>query len=161
MIKKTDLRRFHDKYERTDGCWLWKASTTGKGYGYFVICSEGKRRQINAHRFAYVIHNGLNPDDLAFSDKICHRCNTPACVNPEHLYLGTCQDNALDASRDGLLNPAKGESHGRSKLKEADVLTIRTLIERGHSLTKIATLYSVSPKTISQIKTRSRWKHLS
>jgi len=90
IITEALKKRFWDKIEKADGCWKWKASTNkDRGYGRIGvkagIC-------VNAHRVSWVIHNGSIPGDLF----VCHKCDNPPCCNPEHLFLGTRQDNVDD-----------------------------------------------------------------
>ena len=75
------------------GCWIWMRCDDAKGYGEF------KRRQIKrkAHRYSYQLYRGEIPDGLL----VCHHCDTPACVNQEHLFVGTYKDNAVDCARKG------------------------------------------------------------
>lgn len=72
------MERFWSKVQKTDECWLWTASTAGKGYGKFYT---GRGRGQYAHRFSYELHKGPIPSGLT----IDHLCCNPACVNPDHL----------------------------------------------------------------------------
>lgn len=101
--------------ETPQGCWEWNGSRFPRGYGQFSV--NGKL--CYAHRFAYRIHHGPFPSDL----KILHRCDNPPCVNPEHLFLGTTQDNSDDMCRKG--RSASGEQSGLHRLTDTQVLEIR------------------------------------
>lgn len=95
------VARFWGKVNRNTetGCWLWTASTI-RGYGQFHLARTGQeQRVVYAHRFAWIITNGPIADNL----QVCHHCDTPRCVNPNHLFLGTAQDNLNDARAKGRL----------------------------------------------------------
>ena len=83
-----------------DECWLWQVSVTNKGYGLVQYRDHGERRTTLAHRFAWELWVGPIPPGL----EVCHRCDTPRCVNPNHLFLGTHTDNMRDASLKKKLN---------------------------------------------------------
>lgn len=72
------------------GCWQWTGSTNSKGYG--AVFFQGKRHMV--HKLSYVIHGGTIPEGML----MCHRCDNPACWNPEHLWPGTPQQNSIDMS---------------------------------------------------------------
>jgi hypothetical protein len=93
------IARFHDKYTKSDaGCWLWKAGRYSNGYGLFYVCRvNGRQLNVQAHRLAYLLANGELPHVLV----VRHRCDTPACVNPDHLVLGSQADNINDAHQQG------------------------------------------------------------
>lgn len=95
-----DIARFWSRVEKTDGCWLWRGVPSQK-YGSLGI--NGKN--YHAHRVSYEIHHGPIPDGLF----VCHRCDVGRCVNPEHLFLGTHQDNMTDLKT--KKRKARGDQH--------------------------------------------------
>lgn len=129
-----------------DDCWIWRGSST-KGYG--VISVRGK--QSYAHRIAYELTNG----PIAARQVICHRCDTPLCVNPAHLFAGSNLDNARDAVAKG--RHAHGERQGCAKLKNADIGPIRERLLT-QTAAEIAAEYGVSRPAISLIGTGKTWR---
>lgn len=97
--------RFAAKVHKTDGCWLWTGATTSTGYGHLTKGGHDGR-PVKAHRLAYELANGPIPDGL----EVCHHCDTPLCVRPDHLFLGTRRENLGDAMRKGRM--ATGASNG-------------------------------------------------
>ena len=85
-MEQRHIDRFWKHVNKTDSCWIW-TSSTHNGYGRFKL----KGKEISAHRFSKLIA-GEDPTGW----QVCHKCNNPSCVNPEHLYLGTHADNMHD-----------------------------------------------------------------
>ena len=149
--------RFMSGVEKSekDGCWIWSRAKRGKGYGTTSL--NGKL--IYAHRASWLIKNGLIPDGMV----VCHRCDNPSCVNPEHLFLGTHRENILDAASKGLMtgNRTFGEEKPQAKLNEQQVIKIRQLYIDGTSRRHLAQIYKMSINTIDNIVNRRTWKHIS
>lgn len=128
-------------------CWEWSGAKNKAGYGN--IKTGGKYR--NAHRVSYEIHYGTIPKNLF----VCHKCDNPSCVNPNHLFLGTPQDNDNDKVTKG--RQIRGEQHTLSKLTRESVLQIRKM-KGSHQ--NIADKFGVSRRLIGMVKEKSIWKHI-
>jgi hypothetical protein len=155
----TPEARFWKRVHKTEGCWEWTGyclPTTNhpelRGHGQFRV--EGKI--ILAHRFSWILHNGpIDPPTLL----VCHHCDHPPCVRPDHLFLGTNADNVRDALSKHRL--PKGEQATNAILTEADVREIRTLCtNRTLSYWTIGRMYCVSEATIRKIIYGENWKHV-
>lgn len=143
--------RFESKFtpEPNTGCFLWIAARSRNGYGSFNI----GRKARYAHRVSYELYIG----EIREGMHVCHRCDQPLCVNPEHLFLGTPADNMAD--RDAKGRQARGEAKASAKLTEHQVRAIRAaegLLQR-----ELAELFGVSQTQIGQIRRRKRWKHVT
>lgn len=136
-------------------CWEWTGFKTPFGHG--VASFQGK--QIGAHRASFLVHHGAIPDGLF----VCHRCDVPACVNPNHLFLGTQRDNMIDCRdkkrlRGFITSPVRGEATKHNKLNEIQVREILTSKDAGRTF---ARKFKVAEATISRIRNRVNWKHIS
>ena len=103
-LGKSDLARFWAKVDRqaVDGCWLWQASLMGR-YGQFTaMACVGRQVHLYAHRVAWEIANRQPVPDGSY---VLHTCDTPRCVNPAHLFVGSQLDNMRDAKAKGRLRP--------------------------------------------------------
>lgn len=151
--KKTVSERFFDKVKKTESCWLWQAHKNHKGYGMFHY-----KKEMSAHKFSYMLHKGNVPEGMY----VCHSCDTPACVNPEHLWLGTNDDNQKDSTLKGRrkLFSTRGSNVGTAKLNEEKVRQIKILIKQGKSNSQIAKEFNISPQTIHAIAKRGYWDHV-
>jgi hypothetical protein len=171
--------RFWARVDRSAGpssCWPWTGHRLpcryAAGYGRLGIGDMSKDgRMVLAHRVAWELTRGAIP----FGLYVCHRCDNRPCCNPDHLFLGTARDNAMDASIKGRIaritgarhgsktHPeriARGERHGISKLTEADVRDVRSAIARGAPTRRIAASYSVCKNTVCNIASGRTWAHV-
>jgi hypothetical protein len=170
--------RFWAQVEKTDGCWLWTGNKDRDGYGH--IKHGGK--SIGAHRASYLIHNGEIPEGQV----ICHTCDNPACVRPDHIFSGTVADNNRDRDEKGRsasgdrnasrLYPERrprgenhhwqtkpwtrmtGEKNGRAKLTQETANEIRAKWETGqYTKRALSCLYGVSDVQIGKIVNNLIW----
>lgn len=143
------LNRFLDKVspEPNCGCWLWTAASDEAGYGHFGIARSTSAK---AHRISYKLFVGEIPDGLI----VCHKCDIPSCVNPDHLFLGTGKDNAFD--RDAKGRNAFGERNGKAKITAEIAVDIANsdISERA-----IARHFGISRGTVNAIRSGRTWSH--
>ena len=169
MIDEATLKRFWAKVLKTDGCWLWQASKRNKGYGAFVWTDNlGKTIQGRAHRFSWELVNGPIPGDLC----ALHRCDTPVCVNPAHLFVGTKAENNADMTVKGRRRPGgsktsvdacgyqRGAAHHGAKMTADKVRQVRAFHMAGQSYSTIARAFDISITTVFKICTGKTWRHV-
>lgn len=147
--------RFWEKVNKSGECWEWTAAVDDSGYGRLII----DRKVHRAHRLSWQFEHGPIPDGL----HVLHRCDNPACVNPEHLFLGTHQENMVDKTRKGraITRGLPGEDHPQSKLTESDIRTIRRLYATGEwTLERIANRFGVTFSNVGMIVRRDTWNHV-
>lgn len=133
------------KINDRSGCWDWLGCKFSTGYGQIKL--GGKKR--TTHRFSYELHRGAIPSGQC----VCHRCDNPGCVNPDHLFLGTDADNVADKVAKG--RQAQGITHGLAKLTESDVLAIRAAV--GVTQQNLAERHGVTQSAISLIRLGKNW----
>lgn len=139
-----------------DGCWEWAGSRMRSRGGYGQVRWNG--RTMKAHRLAYMAWVGPLRDDLF----VCHTCDNPPCINPDHLFAGTPADNNWDKAHKGRgVNPVmRGEDSPNAVLTEQAVLEIRRRLASGWSLASLASRYGVTKQAIWRIKERKTWRHI-
>jgi HNH endonuclease len=142
---------FWNKVDKTNDCWVWTASCNELGYGHF-----GVKRKINlAHRVSWVIHNGQIPNGML----VCHRCDNPPCVRPDHLFLGTNADNSRDSVAKKRRARHIGTKNGSNKLTEDQIREIRKSYKNGEvTFQDLADKFNVSNGHISRIVHKQSWK---
>jgi hypothetical protein len=144
-------RLYQEKRRPSGGCLLWTGNKDRDGYGLVSCRRDGRRSTIGAHRYA-LFREGHDIAGLV----VRHRCHTPACVNPEHLDIGSHADNVQD--RDSAGRQAKGSRINRSKLRERDIPSIRA---DQRSSQEVALDYGVQTPAINKIRRRATWAHVS
>lgn len=135
-------------------CINWSKSLGHNGYGI----TTRNNKTYRAHRLAYCDYHNIDHSDIK-GMVVRHTCDNRKCINPEHLVIGTHQDNMDDMKKRN--RTAKGEAHGRAKLSEVDIKTIRDRYIRGskvHGLLAIAKDFGVAFQTVSKIVNRHRWQ---
>ena len=120
--------------DSASGCWNWTASKDRDGYGETSI----RGKNIRAHRAAWLLHTGEHPGRML----VCHKCDNPSCVNPDHLFLGTALDNNRDRHRKGRT------AKGNARFTPADVIKMRRLSRAGKSYSDISRMYETSPTNV-------------
>ena len=136
------------------GCLEWAGSLFWDGYGQYNSKKNGKWIKERAHRASYRLYKG---DPTGFL--VCHSCDNPKCVNPDHLFLGTPLDNIRDMDKKGRRARvgAKGESHPNSKITES---TARFILNKKGRHCDVARAFGVSQAIVSNIKRRKTWRHI-
>lgn len=154
-MRGTPVDRFWSKVrpEVGDACWEWQAARERAGYGVFNPSKAPGKKQ-SAHRFSWELHYGPIPDGMW----VCHRCDNPSCVRPDHLFLGTPRDNYEDMHQKG--RHVHGTEHFNSKLDENKVREIREMLSRKVSMYEIAEKYSVTQRSIWNIAHEKTWSHV-
>lgn len=152
MARKTVhwTKRLTAKIRRGKPNECWEFTGKSKTCGYGVLQMGAGIGTIMAHRLAFIMANGPIPPKMC----VCHKCDNPACCNPNHLFLGTHSDNLLDMSR-------KNRHRGARKLTPAKVVRIRFLLKAGlRKAYDLAQEYRVDRSTISKLKHGHSWPKL-
>lgn len=127
MQRQSIEDRFWAKVDRSGECWIWTGGRAGRGYGVLTIGfkTDGSRRMVYAHRLSWQFAHGVE----AGEKHVCHTCDNPPCVRPDHLFLGTRSDNMIDARNKGraVWPIHHGATHPTAKLSDSDVAEIRRL----------------------------------
>lgn len=146
-------QKLWSRVQKGDGCWNWTGAKLPLGYGYFYW----KSLRFYVHRATWEIFNKSNiPDGMI----VCHKCDNPGCVRPEHLFLGTDKTNSDDKVAKG--RHARGRALPRTKLTEEIVVEIRGRYLAGDvSQAQLSEKYGVSQGSIFRLLSGMCWKHVS
>jgi hypothetical protein len=157
---KPPEHRFWTKVDRTRGlgprgeCWEWTGKRNRSNYGDFAVVTYPKTKNQFAHRFSWELHNGPITDDKW----VLHECDNPPCVNPDHLFLGTAQDNWNDCKAKGRSN--RGSRHGNAKLSEAQASFIKRAAADGVRECEIASWFDMTPSGVHHVL-NGGWGHVA
>ena len=149
--------RFWRHVAKTEGCWFWTGNKLLSGYGVMHVRGKDGSRdcQLRVHRLSYELHYG----QIAEGMDVLHRCDNPACVRPDHLFVGSAGDNARDKVSKG--RQARGETHGHSLVTEAQVRELRSRFAAGGVTYKaLGAEYGLSRSGATDIIKGKRWGHV-
>lgn len=151
------IERFEDKVfpDPNTGCFLWGGSYAGR-YGVLKLGRKGEGQE-SAHRISYKLYKDKNIPDGMY---ICHKCDNPSCVNPDHLFLASPKDNSNDMVRKNRQYRPIGIKNKLAKLNEDKIRQIRLEFNSGSTITQLSNKYKVSRSTIKPIVSGRGWIHV-
>jgi len=151
------FERYYEVDEET-GCWVWQNNLDEWGYGSIA---EGLKQR-RAHRVAFELYRDEDLPEFSPDHQLNHTCHNPACVNPDHLYIGTAQENIDDAMEIDAWGESRrrGSEVGNSKLTEDEVVEIKERCLSGESQKDVAKDYDVSHTAVNKIMVGQQWKHV-
>lgn len=153
-LPSIEIRLLQNRRTNRNGCWLWTGAITRGGYGQLRRIRGEK--PVYVHHLSAMRHLGLTP---ASGQWVLHRCDVKACFNPDHLYLGTRNDNTKDAVMRG--HTAKGERNCGSKLTVDEIREIRRLRETGRTQQSLAEQFGITQGQVSVIVSKKQWAFVS
>ena len=164
-MAKSLIERFWEKVDKRgpDECWSWVAGIDSRGYGQIHIGGLGtvNKKQL-AHRLSYEIHNGII-ERFSGNQRVCilHKCDNPVCVNPNHLFTGTHQDNSDDKISKGRIDERLGSKNANAKLNDYSVRVIKRLLGfKTLSQSTIGEAFGITGGAIGDIHRGKNWSHV-
>lgn len=145
------MTRFFEKVDKTATCWNWKGSVHD-GYGYFSVQRYPRRAHVWAYEY---FHDVTIPKGIL----VCHRCDNRACVNPEHLFLGTSLQNMDDARQKG--RTLAGEKCYFAKLSDDTARYVIERLEAGDPVQRLAKVFKMSESQLYRIRRGHSWRHMT
>jgi hypothetical protein len=132
-------------------CWVWQRSKLKKGYGKITIGSKkfGNRKNALAHRISYEIFVGPIPKGL----QVCHDCDNPSCINPDHLFLGTNQDNVDDKQKKGRIGVFAVINEHKAALIKRDLLVMKQK--------DVSLKHNIAIHIVKDISSGRSWKNVA
>jgi len=165
-ISQNSIDLFWSKVIKKSGCWEFQAAKDRDGYHRFGYKLEGSNKyiQCGAHRFIMLIMGYNIPKGYV----VCHHCDNPSCVNPEHLFIGTPADNNLDKLLKGRAKAPKGEKQANASLtdqqareiKQRAVVGWRRGYNNGSNISELAKEYGIPRELVRRIARGELYKHV-
>ena len=163
-LTDSDIARFWsyvNKNFSSSRCWEWTGTKTEFGYGHFNLWRNGKTINLKSHRVSWFLSFGAIPQGKF----ICHKCDNPACVNPNHLFVGTHKENMADMAKKGRNRSAIPRVHGaKHPLHKLTAEQVREIKQRyssgGISQGQLASEYGVTRARIQLVVSGKGWKYL-
>lgn len=139
---------FWARVDRSGNCWLWRGACTHNGYGHLTVGKwfDGRKRQMRAHRLAFMLTHG----HVADGRLVLHACDNRRCCNPDHLRVGSAADNSAD-----MISRGRGKIAPRAKLTKGQVRAIRS---DPRSAKDVAIEYGVGRRQIYYIRSGQQWQ---
>ena len=159
-IQSVESRLTQRRIIDSRGCWNWHGRKNTNGYGIICMRSLGVRSPNRlVHRVSMSTWRGF---DLNSTLKILHRCDNPACFNPDHLFIGTQQDNLLDCQMKGRRRGPRGTTNHKAKLSNSDIAAIRHLADSGFGprIIQKQLALPVTEQQVGNIIMGKKWRHL-
>jgi hypothetical protein len=165
-IQQHSIDLFWSKVIKQDGCWSFQSAKDRDGYHRFAFKIEGSNKYI--HRGAHRVMLMINGHKIPPGYVVCHKCDNPSCVNPEHLFIGTPADNNLDKLLKGRAVAPKGERQANAsitddiarKIKAEAVVGWRVGYNNGSNILEVALKYGVKRELVRRIARGELYKHI-